>query len=265
ALQKALQARATLPPSAEARRLEADRRRAVERGQEIDREIATRLTGGRQVYAVLPRPPRPLHPLRRGHVQQPRDEVGPGALSCVSGLPSEFAVAKDAAEGARRVALAHWIAHCGNPLTWRTITNRLWHYHFGRGLVDTPSDFGRNGSLPTHPELLDWLAVTFRDGGGSLKKLHRLIVTSATYQQSSRHDEESAKVDADNRYLWRMNRRRLDAESVRDAVLLVSGQLNRNMGGPGYELFRFKDDHSPIYDHDDHKKIHDPATYRRTI
>jgi hypothetical protein len=150
-------------------------------------------------------------------------------------------------------------------LTWRSIVNRVWHHHFGRGIVDTPSDFGRNGSRPTHPELLDWLAVSFRDNCGSLKQLHRLLVTSAVYRQSSRHDEEAAKVDSDNRFLWRMNRRRLDAESLRDSVLFVSGRLDRSMGGPGYELFYFKDDHSPIYDHSDLKKIHDPATYRRTV
>jgi hypothetical protein len=120
--------------------------------------------------------------------------------------------------------------------------------------------------------LLDWLAIEFRGepgasatGAGSFKRLHRLIVTSAAYRQASRHDESAAKLDADNRYLWRMNRRRLDAESIRDAVLAVSGRLDRHMSGPGYDLFRFKDDHSPVYDHTDLKKIHDPATYRRTV
>jgi hypothetical protein len=131
--------------------------------------------------------------------------------------------------------------------------------------VDTPNDFGRNGSLPTHPELLDWLAVEFRDGGGSLKALHRLVLLSNTYRQSSRHGAAAAKVDADDRYLWRMNRQRLDAESVRDAVLAVSGKLDLRAGGPGFELFRFKDDHSPVYDHTALEKIHDPATYRRTV
>lgn len=121
------------------------------------------------------------------------------------------------------------------------------------------------GGLPSHPELLDWLAVEFRDGGGSLKALHRLLVTSAVYRQSSAHVEAAAKVDGDNRLLWRMNRRRLDAESLRDAVLATSGRLDRRMGGPGYDLFRFKDDHSPVYDHADLARLHDPATYRRTV
>jgi hypothetical protein len=130
--------------------------------------------------------------------------------------------------------------------------------------VDTPSDLGKMGSPPTHPELLEWLACEFRSHG-SFKRLHRLIVTSSAYRQSSEHDEKAAKVDSDNRYLWRMNRRRLDAEGVRDAVLAVSGRLDRRMGGPGYDLFRFKDDHSPTYDHSDLERIHDPATYRRTV
>jgi hypothetical protein len=121
------------------------------------------------------------------------------------------------------------------------------------------------GSLPTHPELLDFLAVTFRDQGGSFKHLHRLLVTSAAYRMSSRQDERAARLDGDNRFLSCMTRRRLDAESIRDAVLCVAGRLDRRMGGPGYEPFRFKDDHSPVYDHADPQKVHDPATYRRTV
>jgi hypothetical protein len=113
--------------------------------------------------------------------------------------------------------------------------------------------------------LLDWLAAEFRDGRQSLKDLHRLILRSSTYRQSSRHDPAFAKIDADNRYLWCMNRQRLDAESVRDAALAVSGKLNLKMGGPGFELFRFKDDHSPVYDHSALEKINNPAAWRRTV
>jgi len=155
-------------------------------------------------------------------------------------------------EGNRRAALANWIADDANLLTWRSIVNRVWQYHFGKGLVDTPNDFGRNGSRPTHPELLDYLASEFRDAD-SFKKLHRLILLSATYRQTSSHDAANAKRDADNRLLWRMNRQRLDAESIRDTVLAISGKMDYKMHGPGYELFRFKDDHSPIYDHLDVK------------
>ncbi len=220
---------------------------------------------GPMVYAVQPIPPRPIWVLHRGDVEQRKRARQCRRTGRAFTDPARSSRSPAPEEGGRRAALAEWITDARNGLTWRSIVNRVWHYHFGRGIVDTPSDFGRNGSRPTHPELLDWLAVEFRDGGRSLKKLHRLIVTSAVYRQSSRHDEAAAKVDADNRYLWRMNRRRLDAESLRDAVLSVSGQLDRRMGGPGYEPFRFKDDHSPIYDHDDLKKILDPATYRRTI
>src|SRR5205814_9337171 len=127
---------------------------------------------------------------------------------------------------ARRAALADWLADERNPLTWRSIANRVWQTHFGRGICDTPSDFGRMGGVPSHTELLDWLACELRDNGGSLKKLHRLIVTSAAYRQSSAHRQDAAEIDGDNRLLWRMNRPRLDAESYRDAVLTASGRLD---------------------------------------
>jgi hypothetical protein len=223
------------------------------------------LTAGALVYGLLSHEPRPIAVLHRGDVEQPREPVGPGALACVAGLEPEFKLANPDNEGSRRAALAEWIADPRNALTWRSIVNRVWEYHFGRGIVDTPNDFGWNGSRPTHPELLDWLAVQFRDSGGSFKEMHRLILLSATYQQSSANDPGAAKIDADNRLLWRMNRTRLDAEEVRDAVLAVSGTLECKMGGPGFELFRFKDDHSPVYDHSALDKINDPATWRRTV
>ncbi len=137
----------------------------------------------------------------------------------------------------------------GNVLARRSIVNRLWQHHFGRGIVETPNDFGAMGTAPTHPELLDWLAGWFLRNGESMKKLHRLIVTSAVYRQASRGDASAARVDADNRLLWRMNRGRLDAESFRDALLLVSGRLDPRMGGPSDRQFFFKDDHSPVYDY----------------
>jgi len=193
--------------------------------------------------------PRPIHVLGRGSVQAPGKVAHPGALSAVPKLPARFADVENGSEGARRAALASWITDDSNMLTWRSIVNRVWHYHFGAGLVDSPNDFGRMGSLPTHPELLDWLAVRFRDGGGTMKQLHRLIVTSAVYRQSSAPDAAKAKLDAGNRYLWRMNRWRLDAESVRDATLQAAGRLDLTMGGPSAEQFYFKDDHSPVYDY----------------
>jgi mono/diheme cytochrome c family protein len=217
------------------------------------------------VYAVVPHAPRPIHVLNRGDVEQPGEPVGPGALSCLPGLDPVFHLSESDGEGARRAALAGWLTEPANVLTWRSVVNRAWHGHFGRGIVDTPNDFGRMGSLPSHPELLDWLAVAFRDGGQSLKALHRLIVTSATYRQSSRHDPAASAKDADNRWLWRQNRRRLDAESVRDAILSVSGTLDPRMGGPGFDLFRFKDDHSPVYDHTAPGVADNPQVRRRTV
>ena len=209
--------------------------------------------------------PRTIRVLNRGSVQNPGKEVGPGTLRCVSGLSADFKLPEGHSEGDRRVALADWLASPENPLTWRSIVNRVWQYHFGRGLVETPNDFGRMGALPSHPDLLDWLAVEFRDGGQSLKQLHRLIVTSATYRQSSSTVESLARTDADNRYLWRMNRRKLEAEAVRDAVLAVSGMLNFQMEGPSFQDFVIeKPDHSPHYEY----HLHDPAdlrTHRRSV
>jgi hypothetical protein len=237
----------------------------VERGDRPYRAGQPRAKAGPLVYAVLPRSSRPIHVLPRGDVERPAERVNPGGLTCVAGPDPEFRLARPDHEGDRRAALAAWVTDRSNGLTWRSIVNRVWHYHFSRGLVDTPNDFGWNGGRPTHPELLDWLAIEFRDGRQSLKELHRLILRSAAYRQSSRHEPAFAKLDADNRYLWRMNRQRLDAESIRDAVLAVSGKLDPRMGGPGFELFRFKDDHSPVYDHSALEKINNPAAWRRTV
>ena len=180
---------------------------------------------------------RPIQVLRRGDIGAPLEDAMPGALSCVTGLPRSFTLADLNDEGARRAALAKWLSDPRNVLVWRSIVNRVWHYHFGRGIVDTPNDLGRMGGKPSHPQLLDWLACWFLDHGGSLKQLHRLIVTSETYRQSSAHHAEFAKLDADNRLLWRMNRGRLDAESIRDAVLQISGTLDLTMGGPSAKQF----------------------------
>jgi hypothetical protein len=220
---------------------------------------------GQVTYAALSRPPRPIYLLARGEVEQKRERTLPGSLSCIKGLPSVFAGLGEENEGMRRVVLARWITDAKNPLTWRSIVNRVWQYHFGRGLVETPNDFGRNGSPPSHPELLDWLATTFLEEGQSLKRLHKRILMSRTYRQSSAQDSTKAQRDSDNRLLWRMNRRRLEAEEVRDSVLATSGTLNLTMGGAGYDLFRFKDDHSPIYDHSDEARLLDPKTWRRTV
>ena len=141
-------------------------------------------------------------------------------------------------ESSRRAELANWIAHKENVLTWRSIVNRVWHYHFGRGLCDTPSDLGRMGGVPSHPELIDWLACWFRDeANGSLKQLHRLIVTSKTYQQACEEDPRASSIDAGNRLLWRQNRLRLDADSFRDYLLALSGKIDLTQGGPAIQHF----------------------------
>ncbi len=204
--------------------------------------------------------------LRRGEIAQPVEQVSPGALSCLPDLPAQLTVDRPNDEGARRAAFAHWLSDHRNVLTWRSIVNRVWHYHFGRGIAASPGDLGHMGAVPSHPELLDWLAVEFRDGGGSLKKLHRLLVTSAAYQRSCRHDPAAQKVDSDNLLLWRMNRSRLDAESVRDAVLTVSGKLDATMGGPSVKHFKqSKGIHvTPIVDYLAFN-VDNPGSYRRSI
>ena len=181
--------------------------------------------------------PKTVQVLKRGEFDKPMKEAVSGALSAIHALPARFEKAHTSDESARRAALADWLADEKNPLTWRSIANRIWHYHFGRGLCDTPNDFGRMGGTPSHPELLDWLACELRDSGGSLKHLHRLIVTSAAYRQSSEHRDDAAKLDGDNRLLWRMNRLRLDADSYRDFVLATSDRLDPALGGPSERQF----------------------------
>lgn len=262
---------------AEAALDDATRRELVEITRQLDevnRAIAA-LPAPAKVYAatsdfkreggfVPAKTPRPVHLLARGDVKRPGDLMGPAGIASVAGPESRFNVAADASESARRAALAKWITDPQNLLTRRSIANRVWHYHFGRGLVETPNDFGHMGALPTHPELLDWLAYWFVDHGESLKALHRLIVTSAAYRQSSADNPEATKLDADNRLLWRMNRARLDAETIRDSMLAVSGQLDLTMGGPSVQQFFFKDDHSPIYDYT-RFDVDSPAGNRRSV
>jgi mono/diheme cytochrome c family protein len=164
--------------------------------------------------------------LVRGSFEHKGEEVQPGAPSVLAG-EANFAPLK------RRRQLAEWIASADNPLTARVAVNRIWQYHFGKGIVRTPSDFGLTGDRPSHPELLDWLATEFIKRGWSWKAMHRLIVTSNAYRQSSRHDAASAAKDPENKLLWRMNPRRVEAEVLRDGVLAVSGKLNPEMYGPG--------------------------------
>ncbi|WP_265595283.1 PSD1 and planctomycete cytochrome C domain-containing protein [Verrucomicrobium sp. BvORR106] len=214
--------------------------------------------------------PRPIALLKRGDVKTPDKLMAPGGIAAFDALAGQFACANANDEGARRVALAQWITSRDNPLFWRSMVNRVWQYHFGRGLVDTPNDFGRMGGTPSHPELLDWLARAFRDDlQGSVKSLHKLIVMSRTYRQLSdaapQVAERAATVDADNRLLWRQNRRKLEAEAVRDAILSVSGRLDLTMGGPSFQDFVIeKPEHSPHYQYHLHDP-NDPRSHRRSI
>lgn len=191
-----------------------------------------------KVYAgQFVQPKEPTRRLFRGDPLAPKEVVAPASLGVFDGLSGSFSLPADAPEADRRVALANWITDPANPLTARVIVNRLWHYHFGRGLVATPSDFGAMGFRPSHPELLDWLAAELVEHGWSLKHLHRLILTSRTYRQSSAPRPEALAADAGSELLWRFPPRRLEAEAIRDNVLLVSGELDTRMYGPGFLLF----------------------------
>jgi hypothetical protein len=189
------------------------------------------------------------HRFFRGDPMAPREEIAPGSLTKLGG-PWQLPV--DAPESDRRRALADWIASPTNPLTARVIANRLWHYHFGTGIVDTPSDFGVNGGQPSHPQLLDWLASELVDPASPanrwrLKALHKLIVTSRAYRQTSTPREDGLTVDSGSRLLWRHPPRRLEAEPLRDAILAVSGSLKTTMGGPGFDLFEPSTNYVKVY------------------
>ena len=191
------------------------------------------------------------------------DPLAPGAPSALAMLDPNLGTTRSTA-GERRKALAEWITHPDNPLTARVIVNRLWHWHFGQGIVDTPSDFGLGGGRPSHPELLDWLAAELIRNDWSMKAIHRLILTSETYQQVSTYQNGNPGISSDtgNRSLWRQNFRRIEAEAVRDSVLSVSGKLNDERGGPGFEDFKYTEAYAPIYEY---ITADEPALWRRSI
>jgi hypothetical protein len=194
----------------------------------------TELETVQAVYGGRFNTPQTTFVLRRGDPEQRLDEVGP-AVPGLFGVPP---VPENASEQQRRLALADWVASPENPLTARVMVNRIWQYHFGRGLVATSSDFGLNGTPSSHPELLDWLANEFVTSGWSVKHVHRLILLSQTWQQSSYVDPQAAVLDADNKWLWRFPSRRLEGEAIRDCMLAVSGELNLKTGGPGFNFFK---------------------------
>ncbi|MBA4064446.1 MAG: hypothetical protein C0501_12180 [Isosphaera sp.] len=214
-------------------------------------ELTTELDGLRQrasgkAYANVPQAPGVTRFLARGDIDQPGAAVAPGGLPAVRGT-ADFGLAPDAPDADRRRRLAGWVASPQNPLFARVMVNRVWHYHFGAGLVETPSDLGFNGGRPSHPELLDWLAAEFADRKFSLKALHRLVVTSATYRQASAPRKDALAVDADNRLLWRYRPHRLEGEAVRDAMLAVSGLLNPEVGGKGFSDYRERNFNGTAY------------------
>ena len=172
------------------------------------------------------------HVLVTGVFNRPAAEVQPGFLSMVSG-DRQPVIAPTATSSGRRTALANWIADPKNPLTARVMVNRIWYQDFGHGIVDSVSDFGKMGDKPSNPELLDWLADEFVQQGWSIKKLQREIMLSSVYRQASDYRQDASAVDPDNKMLWAFPRLRMDAEEIRDSMLLASGLLNEKMGGPG--------------------------------
>ena len=217
-----------------------------------------RLTSTGSAYIGKFAQPGPTHRLHRGEPDQLREEVSPAAIAALTDLRLK----RESPERERRLAIADWFASRKNPLTARVMVNRLWQFHFGEGIVDTPSDFGANGAKPTHPHLLDWLAAELMDHGWSLKHIHRLILNSGTWRQDSRPRVEALKVDAASRWMWRFPPRRLEAEAIRDSMLAVSGVLDRGGGGPGFSAFEVEAENVRHYHA---KKSYGPEDWRRMI
>lgn len=226
---------------------------------------STQFTSGGKFKATGGKP-RPIHLLHRGDLRSPQDPMSPGAPPLWGDTEGQFFDQKEWNEAEARAALAEYLTQHDNPLLWRTMANRLWQWVFGQPLVGTPNDFGRGGQYPSHPELLDFLAAQLRDDPNqSLKSILRLLLTSEVYRRSSRSHAGNEAIDGSNAFLWRANRRRLTAEEIRDSLLLVSGNLDRTMGGPSFQDFVIeKPQHSPHYQY----HLHDPAdskSHRRTV
>jgi hypothetical protein len=234
-------------------------------------ELAKRLAGDEQqlgelraaiqrtVYAGTFRQPETTHVLYRGDPLAKRDAVGPDGIRALGGA---LGLAASAPEQQRRLKLAQWVTTPGNPLTARVIVNRLWKHHFGTGLAATLNDLGVNGVRPTHPELLDWLAAELVSSGWSLKRIHRLILTSRTWRQSSQSREAALAADGGSLLLWRFPPRRLEAEVIRDNILLASGVLESRMGGPGFSGFKVEAENVRHYHP---KETYGPADWRRML
>jgi len=249
------------------RRNASDEERA--RRAELSRELAAvdaKIANVRPLPTVwagnFSQPKRRPIVFKGGDPMRPGEAVRPASLNVLENSAPRYELPADAPESERRLALAKWIASDDNPLTARVLVNRLWHYHFGAGIVDTPGDFGFLGSKPTHPELLDWLANRLHEQGWRIKALQREIVLSQTYRQSAGLREDAARIDKDARLLWRFPPRRLGAEEVRDTMLQVAGKLDLRMGGPGFRLYDYKSDNVSTYAPLD---AVGPETYRRAV
>ena len=261
------------PPTGDGTQTKLEYLLAHLKGREATRagELAKRLAGDEQrlgeihaamrrtVYAGTFRQPEVTHVLHRGDPLAKRDEVGPDGIGALGGA---LGLAPNAPEQQRRLKLAQWITTPDNPLTARVIVNRLWKHHFGTGLAATLNDLGVNGVLPTHPELLDWLAAELVSSGWSLKRIHRLILTSRSWRQSSQPRKEALAVDGGSRFLWRFPPRRLEAEVIRDNILLATGTLDSRMGGPGFSGFRVEAENVRHYHP---KESYGPADWRRML
>lgn len=204
----------------------------------------------------------PFHVFIGGSPQRKGATVVPASLSTLARVTPAYKLAEDSSEADRRLALADWMVHQDNPLTPRVLANRIWHYHFGTGIVSTPSDFGFMGGRPSHAALLDWLAAKLVGDQWRIKPLHKAIMMSRTYRQSSDYREKAAGIDADDRLLWRFPPRRLSAEEIRDTMLYVSGSLDMTVGGPGFRLYRYLRDNVATYVPLDK---HGVDTYRRAV
>ncbi|MGH9721956.1 MAG: PSD1 and planctomycete cytochrome C domain-containing protein [Bryobacteraceae bacterium] len=203
------------------------------------------------------------HILLRGDFKQKGEKVTPGFPGALPAGPEIVEPAGALFVPQRRKALAEWITSFGQPLLARVMVNRIWQGHFGRGIVATPNDFGRQGETPSHPELLDWLAIEFAERGWSMKAMHRLVMLSSTYRMSSESNPDALRVDPDNRLVWRMNRRRLEAEALRDAVLAASSTLNLKMGGPPIALPLTEEERAGMRDFSQWPVAGDPADHAR--
>jgi len=261
------------PPTGDGTQTKLEYLLAHLKGEEATKvgQLAKRLAGDEQrlgeihaamrrtVYAGTFRQPEVTHVLHRGDPLAKRAEVGPDGIGALGGA---LGLAPNAPEQQRRLKLAQWITTPDNPLTARVIVNRLWKHHFGTGLAATLNDLGVNGVRPTHPELLDWLAAELVSSGWSLKRIHRLILTSRAWRQSSQPRKEALAVDGGSRFLWRFPPRRLEAEVIRDNILLATGTLDSRMGGPGFSGFRVEAENVRHYHP---KESYGPADWRRML